>query len=323
MPLTSSTETDKIDEALAKARGEYLPIEKGRTADAGKFSYDYADLADVFLATSAALSKHGLGVVQDAWCVWGENTPSVFVQTKLTHNGQWYLSSELELRVAPDGKMSTIQCIGSAETFARRYQTVAMLAVQPKGDDDDGHGAGGSDATTEPKKERPPLPECATCKTNSHVIIGKPEYGGGFVCYKGKGGCGAKWQAGQQTTPGTQLTTDQQRQALSGEGSQEQPPVDATKPKVNKVYEAVRTRLHEIGCQNANEANAVLRFVIGKEEHGGYRWATLEQVKADPGAPAAVILALGKAKEVGMPDSQILHDALDQAGMLEPAGASA
>ncbi len=117
------------------------------------------------------------------------------------------------------------------------------------------------------------------------------------------------------------------RQQSSGEETQaapkEPPPVDATKPKVNKVFEAVRTRLHEIGCQNIDEANAVIRFVVGTEEHGGYKWATLEHVKNDPAAPAAVILALGKAKERNMPDERILHDARELAALLKPEGATA
>lgn len=313
MPLTQSPETDKIDAALSKARGQYLPIEKGRTADAGKFSYDFADLADVFTATSAALSENGIGVVQDAWVVWGDTVPSVFVQTKLTHSGQWYLSSEFELRISPDGKMSTIQCIGSAETFARRYQTIAMLAVQPKGDDDDAHSAGGTDKKTDVKPERAPLPECATCKTNSHVIIGKPEYGGGFVCYKGKGGCGAKWQA-----PGSdpQSTKDQARQAQSGEDSQV-PPKDKT--PVNKVYEALRERLKTIGCQDKDDASAVVRYVTGSD-NGVYKWATIDAVKADPGAPAAILLKIAEAAAAGLTDDVILHDACEQAGLLEKAG---
>lgn len=37
-------------------------------------------------------------------------------------------------------------------------------------------------------------PACDKCGTNKAVIIGKPQYGGGFVCYKAKGGCGNKWQ---------------------------------------------------------------------------------------------------------------------------------
>ncbi len=38
--------------------------------------------------------------------------------------------------------------------------------------------------------ERPPCPKCGS---KDAVIVGKPEYGGGFVCFKKKKGCGHKW----------------------------------------------------------------------------------------------------------------------------------
>ena len=35
-------------------------------------------------------------------------------------------------------------------------------------------------------------PACAA----TAIIKGRPEYGGGWLCYRGKGGCGAKWSDG-------------------------------------------------------------------------------------------------------------------------------
>lgn len=37
-------------------------------------------------------------------------------------------------------------------------------------------------------------PYCPECKESKAVIRGKAEYGGGWLCFKKKGGCGAKWQ---------------------------------------------------------------------------------------------------------------------------------
>ena len=34
---------------------------------------------------------------------------------------------------------------------------------------------------------------CPDCGSGASVIKGKPEYGGGYLCFKKKGGCGAKW----------------------------------------------------------------------------------------------------------------------------------
>jgi hypothetical protein len=46
---------------------------------------------------------------------------------------------------------------------------------------------------------RSKAPPCPKCGNTDATIVGKPEYGGGFVCYRAKGGCGHKWQAGQET----------------------------------------------------------------------------------------------------------------------------
>lgn len=44
--------------------------------------------------------------------------------------------------------------------------------------------------TPTPKTSKP---HCLKCNTDEHVIQGKEEYGGGWLCYKKKGGCGYKW----------------------------------------------------------------------------------------------------------------------------------
>jgi len=48
-----------------------------------------------------------------------------------------------------------------------------------------------------PERERAPqqerVPTCPKCNSTKGVIKGKEEYGGGWVCYAKKGGCGHKW----------------------------------------------------------------------------------------------------------------------------------
>src|ERR1017187_10576470 len=53
------------------------------------------------------------------------------------------------------------------------------------------------------------MPICLKCGKNESVIVGKAEYGGGFLCFKKKGGCGHKWggkdvRTGQDSTPATE-----------------------------------------------------------------------------------------------------------------------
>ena len=305
MPLTSSPETDKIDDALAKARGQYLPIEKGRTANTGKFSYDFADLADVFAATSKALADNGIAMIQDVW-VGGEEVPAIFCQTKLMHTGQWYLSSVMELRIAPDGKMSTIQCIGSAETFARRYQAIAMLAVQPKGEDDDAHAAGGTDAPTEPKKERAPLPACPKCGKANSVIVGRPEYGGGFVCYPKKSdGCGHKWQP---SGADPQAAKDAERQKQSGEHDQTKGPAELSQAFTDLVQTLVAMGVPK---GNQEHANAVCKY--------GYEGSTIAKCKTDPSLATKTLDGILARNTTADPTGKtVYHHALKAAGIEVP-----
>ncbi len=245
-------------------------------------------------------------------------TPAVFVQTKLMCAGQWYLSSVMELRIAPDGKMSTIQCIGSAETFARRYQAIAILAVQPKGEDDDAHAAGGTDAPTEPKKARDPLPACPKCGKTTSVIVGRPEYGGGYVCFQKKEGCGHKWQPGHAAPADPQAAKDATRQAQSGEENQTQEPPKDPPPKVDQVYVALSNRLRALGCKDAHQAAAVVRFVCGQVD-GKYEFNTMDSVKMTPGAPARVMMKIVDALKDGLPEAELYRDAMEQAGILTTA----
>jgi hypothetical protein len=59
--------TDSIAQlaaALVKASAEMPQVKRTRTADTGKFKYQYADLADLIEVTRPVLAKHGLTVTQ-------------------------------------------------------------------------------------------------------------------------------------------------------------------------------------------------------------------------------------------------------------------
>lgn len=182
-----------LSAALAKAQGEFLPIEKNRTGkvqtEKASFSYDYADLSDVMQAIRPALSKHGLAISHDA-TVELEPTLAVLVVARLEHSsGQWKESSPL--RIPCEGRMGQAQLIGSADTYGRRYTTCSITGVVAQSDDD-GTGAAGVEAETG-NRQREVLPECPNCGKQTSVIVGKQEYGGGLLCFKKKEGCGHTW----------------------------------------------------------------------------------------------------------------------------------
>lgn len=80
---------------------------------------------------------------------------------------------------------------------------------------------------------RPPMKTCPACGAQA-VIAGKPEYGGGFVCWKNKGGCGAKF------ADESELTGD------SGpEDAPAQPPADAGKAAFWKFAQACNPPLNK------------------------------------------------------------------------------
>lgn len=135
--------------ALCKAQAAFPPVPKTRvgkikgvTKD-GKpyeYSYGYAALDDILLATRPALTENGLAVVQPL------NGGSV--RTLLLHeSGEWLAS---DTRLPLDGATKA-QDVGSAVTYMRRYALCSMLGIAPE-DDDDG-------ASAEPSKPKPATKE--------------------------------------------------------------------------------------------------------------------------------------------------------------------
>ena len=136
--------------ALAKAQGEMDALIASSTAniksDKAAYSYKYADLADVLRVALKTLSKHGLGIVQIPEVVYDSNTTIVSIAATLFHaSGEFMPIAPLPLRVRPN---ATAQEVGSAITYARRYQLQSVLGLAA--DDDDGAAA-----TESAKRQRP------------------------------------------------------------------------------------------------------------------------------------------------------------------------
>lgn len=199
--MKSSELTKDLIAALAEASKDFPRIERGcsatvETKKGGRYSYSYSDLDDVLSAVRPQLAKNGLVLSHDCVVlrekVEGEDgwewEYSVETTAILEHSsGQWKHSTPL--LIPCDGSMAAAQLVGSGNTYGKRYTAQNILGLSTESDDD-GNGAAGNQATT---GKREPLPACPKCETNKSVIVGKAEYGGGFVCYKPKGGCGEKW----------------------------------------------------------------------------------------------------------------------------------
>jgi hypothetical protein len=127
--MTRSDTIQELAAALAKAQGEMGTAKKGN--ENPHFRSKYADLASVWDACRAALTKHNLSVIQSPRM----DGNAVQVQTMLLHaSGQWVADT----LTVPVGKQDA-QGVGSAITYARRYALAAFVSVAP--DDDDGGAA--------------------------------------------------------------------------------------------------------------------------------------------------------------------------------------
>jgi hypothetical protein len=144
-PWISSEATASIVPAFTVALGQLVDITRSRTADAGKYSYSYADLAAVLEVVRPTLAGHGLAVTQSATATAG----AVSVVTTIVHaSGEWLTFPSLELPVAGHDP----QALGSGITYARRYSLLAVLGIATEDDD----GAHASRARRTADRDEPP-----------------------------------------------------------------------------------------------------------------------------------------------------------------------
>lgn len=118
-----------VASAFVKARGEMnATVTKDKKGNFG----DYATLAALVEASAAPLAKHGLAIIQEASIDEG----GVTVATWLVHESGSVIEFAPLTMLLTDRKP---QAVGSAITYARRYQLASVCGLAP--DDDDGQAA--------------------------------------------------------------------------------------------------------------------------------------------------------------------------------------
>lgn len=127
-----SAEIHKLAEALSKAQASLAEAQKNSSANAGRFSYDYADLTEIWRVARPALAANGLAVVQ----TFERLDSGTCLVTTLTHASGQFVASRLPLM-----KVSDYHALGSAITYSRRYSLAAIVGIAPQGEDDDGAAA--------------------------------------------------------------------------------------------------------------------------------------------------------------------------------------
>ena len=134
---TSAPLPSIIPEAMAKdlvaAWAELSNVHRSKTAQAGSYSYSYADLGDLLDVARPILAAHNLALIQPLSRL---ASPVITVETMLIHTSGHYLSWFFEVQAG-----QTAQQTGSAITYGRRYAALGALGMAAGGDDDDGKAA--------------------------------------------------------------------------------------------------------------------------------------------------------------------------------------
>ena len=188
--MKKSEQVGKLVAALAKAQAEFGSAVKD--SDNPYYGSKYADLSAVIGAVRPALNKNGIAMMHtlesdlERQCAivtvglyCGEEFMEVTVEAPATGRAK---KDERNEGAAPT--KFDVQTIGACWSYLRRYTLQAICGLASE--DDDGESLAGSNKPI-PKKTL-----CPVCGKDA-IIQGKPEYGGGWLCYKQKGGCGAKF----------------------------------------------------------------------------------------------------------------------------------
>lgn len=142
-PVRRSDSIASLAAALAKAQGEIEGASKDKTNP--HFKSSYADLASVWGACRAPLSKNSLAVLQPAFA----DGPCVTVTTILAHSSGEFIEVDLTMTA----QQNTPQGIGSCMTYARRYALSSLVGIAPEDDDGNaasqGNGNGQSNASSQ------------------------------------------------------------------------------------------------------------------------------------------------------------------------------
>lgn len=118
-----------MNQAYVAALAELANPKKNQSADTGRYSYSYADLAQVIDLTRPVLARHGLAAVQDVQM----NDGHLYVWTYILHSsGDQMTFGPITGRSGGDW-----QQLGAAITYCRRYALMAALGLAAEGEDTD------------------------------------------------------------------------------------------------------------------------------------------------------------------------------------------
>lgn len=190
--MKRSEQVGELVSALAKAQAEFTPAVK----DSHNPFYDakYADLNAVINAVRPALNKNGIAMMHT---LESDLERQCAIVTVGLYHGEQFMEVKVEAPATGRAKKDErnegvaptkfdVQTIGACWSYLRRYTLQAICGLASE--DDDGESLAGSNKPI-PTKTSTLCPNCG----KDAIIKGREEYGGGWLCYKAKGGCGARF----------------------------------------------------------------------------------------------------------------------------------
>lgn len=136
----SPEQQQALDDALAKAFGQFDSIEKDREGQYGYQRFKYATLGQLIAATRPALSANGIVVMQFFNSIPGE--PQRQRLTTMVRGHGAYISSSLdfsprEVREEGNKSFEWIKEYGKIRTYLRRYEYQCILGLDAEPDADE------------------------------------------------------------------------------------------------------------------------------------------------------------------------------------------
>jgi len=175
--------------SLAAFQAQCPEIPKGKQVvdKNGNPRYRYAPIEQIVAVVKEPLSANGFSYVLDS-----EQDDSSVTGVCASHHIQGHSeTTRFKVPIDKDAYMNEPQKFASARTFAQRYAFKGAYGIQTGDEDEDATSVDPEHSAAE-TEEVPAMLKCPACGAQA-VIKGKAEYGGGWLCWKKRGGCGEKF----------------------------------------------------------------------------------------------------------------------------------
>lgn len=159
--MKTSENINELSGALAKAQGEITNVKFDSTNP--HFKSEFATLQAALNVIRPIFSKHQLAIVQGTAIA----EDAILMRTRLVHSsGQW-----IEIEAPLIMEKNNMQGMGSAMTYARRYQALAIAGIEDEDDDGNKASENNKPKTGSLPTENGPIKPIAKGKGKADVVV--------------------------------------------------------------------------------------------------------------------------------------------------------